>query len=149
MRTPKKRQRSLLKQLSALRYLLRQGIAICNNHAGGSNLSIILKKVLDESSWVKEGKYQSPECINEMIEIMGHKVLRSLISEVKSQKWYSIVADETRDLSNREQMVICLRWASDEYEVFEDQIGVVQLDYIILHVILYTPSCRTLLFVWA
>ena len=41
---------SLLKQLSVLRYLLRQGIAIRNDHAGGSNLSIMLEKVLDESS---------------------------------------------------------------------------------------------------
>ena len=79
---------------------------------------------------MKEGKYQYPKCINEIIEIMGHKVLRSLISEVQSQKWYSILADETRDLSNREQMVICMRWASDEYEVFGDLIGLVQLDNI-------------------
>ena len=69
----------------------------------------MLEKVLDESSWVKEGKYQSPECINELIEIMGHKVLRSLISEVQAQEGYSILADETRDHSNCDQMVICLR----------------------------------------
>ena len=128
--TRKKHQQSLLKQLSVLHYLLRQGIAIRNDHAGGSNLSVMLEKVLDESAWVTEGKYQSPECINEMIEIMAHKVLRSLISDVQSHKWYSILADETRDLSNREQMVICLRWVSNEYEVFEDLIGLVQLDNI-------------------
>ena len=103
--TRKKHQQSLLKQLSVLHYLLRQGIAIRNDHAGGSNLSVMLEKVLDESAWVTEGKYQSPECINEMIEIMAHKVLRSLISDVQSHKWYSILADETRDLLNREQML--------------------------------------------
>ena len=80
----------------------------------------MLEKVLDESAWVTEGKYQSPKCINEMIVIMAHKVLRSLISDVQSHKWYSILADDTRDLSNRGQMVICLRSVSDEYEVFED-----------------------------
>lgn len=128
--TKRKHRQSLLKQLSALRYLLRQGIAIRNDHVGGSNLTIMLQMVLEESTWVKDGKYQSPECINEMIEIMGHKVLRSLISDIQSQKWYSILADETRDLSNREQMVICLRYVSDEYEVFEDLIGLVQLDNI-------------------
>ena len=103
--TRKKHQQSLLKQLSVLHYLLRQGIAIRNDHAGGSNLSVMLEKVLDKSAWVTEGKYQSPECINEMIEIMAHKVLRSLISDVQSHKWYSILADETRDLLNREQML--------------------------------------------
>ena len=54
-----------------MHYLLRQGIAIRNDHAGGSNLSIELEKVLGESAWVTEGKYQSPECVNEMIEIMA------------------------------------------------------------------------------
>lgn len=109
-----------------MHYLLHQGIAIRNDHAGGSNLSVMLENVLGESAWVTEGKYQSP-CINEMIEIMAHKVLRSLISDVQSHKWYSILVDETQDLSNHEQMVICLRWVSDKYEVFEDLIGLVQL----------------------
>ena len=59
---------------------------------------------------------------------MAHKVLHSLISDVQSHKWYSILADETRDLSNRVQMVIYLRRVSNEYEVFEDPIGLVQLD---------------------
>ena len=77
---------SLLRQLSALHYLLCQGIAICNDHANGSNLSVMLEKVLGESAWVTEGKYQSPEYANEMIEIMAHKVLCSLISDVQSHK---------------------------------------------------------------
>ena len=65
-----------------MHFLLHQGIAICNDHVGASNLSVMLEKVLDESAWVTEGKYQSPECVNEMIEIMAHKVLRSLINDV-------------------------------------------------------------------
>lgn len=33
------KQRFSLIKLAALRYLLRQGLSICNDHAGGSNLS--------------------------------------------------------------------------------------------------------------
>jgi hypothetical protein len=33
------RRHSLVKQLSALRYLLRQGISVRNDHSGGSNLN--------------------------------------------------------------------------------------------------------------
>lgn len=88
----------------------------------------MLEKVLGESAWVIEGKYQSPECVNEMMEIMAHKVLRSLISDIQSHKWYSILADETQDLSNCEQMVICLRWVSNEHVVFEELIALVQLN---------------------
>ena len=37
------------------------------------------------------------------------------------------MADETRAISNRQQLFICLRWVSEKYEVFEDMIGLVQL----------------------
>ena len=47
----------LLRQLSALHFLLHQGITIHNDHIGGSTLSVMLEKVLDESTWVTEGKY--------------------------------------------------------------------------------------------
>ena len=93
--TRKKRRQSLIRQLAATRYLLRQGISLCNDHAGGSNLTIMLEQVLDESSWVKENKYQSPECVNE---IMGHSVLRTIVNEITSRKWFSLLADETRDI---------------------------------------------------
>ena len=77
--TRKKRRQCLIRQLAAILYLLHQGISLRNDHAGGSNLTIMLEQVLDESSWVKENKYQSPECVNEMIEIMGHSVLRTIV----------------------------------------------------------------------
>ena len=123
-----KQRASLIKQLAALRYLLRQGLSIRNNHSGGSNLTVLLETVLEENSWVSDKKYQSPEIINEMIEIMARKVLRSLLSEISSQSWFSLLADETRDISNREQLVLCVRWVSDHYEIFEDQIGLIQLE---------------------
>ena len=122
------RRKSLINQLSALRYLLRQGIAIRNDHTGGSNLTVMLQKVLDEASWVETHKYLSPEIINEMIELMAHKALRSLISNLVSQRWFSLLADETRDVSNREQVVVTLRWVSEEYEICEDFFGLIQVD---------------------
>jgi len=40
---------------------------------------------MEENNWVSDKKYQSPEIINEMIEIMAHKVLRSLLAEISSR----------------------------------------------------------------
>ena len=65
-------------QLSALYYLLYQRSAVVNDHAGGSNLLVMLENVLGDSAWEAEGKYQSPECVNKMIKIMAHEVLCSL-----------------------------------------------------------------------
>ena len=57
----------------------------------------MLHKVLDEVSWVQIHKHQLPEIINEMIEQMAHKALCSLIANLVSQCWFSLLADETRD----------------------------------------------------
>ena len=44
-----------------------------------------------------------------------------------SQHWFALLADETRDISNREQLVLCIRWVSDSYEINEDVVGLIQL----------------------
>ena len=127
-KTQQNRRYSLLKQLSALRYLLRQGLAIRNDHAGGSNLTVMLQMVLDEDQWVQDKRYQSPEIVNELIEIMGHSLLRSILANILSQQWFALLADETRDISNREQLVLCIRWVSESYEIHEDVVGLIQLE---------------------
>ena len=119
-----KRRNSLMKQLSALRYLLQQGLSIRNDHSGGSNLTVMLQDVLDESLCVEFKKYQSPEIVNEMVQLSAHKVLRSLISDLLSQRWFALLADKTRDVSNHEQLVN-LRWVSENYDINEDFFGLV------------------------
>ena len=59
---------------------------------------------------------------------MGHKLLRLLLRDIKSRQWIAMLADETRDISNREQLVLCLRYITEKYEVYEDVIGIYQLD---------------------
>ena len=86
---------------------------------------MLLEHVLDKKSWVEANKYQSPEITSEII--MAHTALQSLLADINSRPWFSLMADETRDISNRQQLVVCLRWVSENYEVFEDMIGLVQL----------------------
>jgi hypothetical protein len=102
-------RKSLLNQFISRCYLLRQGLAVQNDHSGGSNLSAMLNLALNESSWVKDGKYESPQVVNEIIGIMGQKVLQSLIAEIQCQRYFSLITDETRDISNRQQLFVCIR----------------------------------------
>ena len=90
----------MINQLSALYYLLRQDISIRNDHAGTSNLTVMLQHVLSELPWVDNHKFQSLEIINEMIHLMGHIVPHSLIADLLSKTWFSLPADETKDISN-------------------------------------------------
>ena len=69
---------------------------------------MLLEMVLDEDKWVEDVRYQSPENVNKLVEIMAHEVLRSMLSEM-----FSHTADENRNISNREQLVMCIRWVSE------------------------------------
>ena len=40
------------------------------------------------------------------------------------------MVDKTTDVSNREQVVVCIRWVSDDFDVQEDFIGLSQVDKI-------------------
>ena len=40
----------------------------------------------------------------------------------------SIMADETRDIRNQEQLSICIRWIDSEFSIHEDLIGLVHVE---------------------
>ena len=52
--------------------------------------------------WKKGASYQSLNIINEMIQLMATQLLQKLLKEIHSAEWYSIIADETRDISGAE-----------------------------------------------
>ena len=54
---------------------------------------------------------------------MALGILRDIISNIQSAKFYTIMVDETGDVSNVEQLVICLRWVDNDLEIHEDFIG--------------------------
>ena len=45
----------------------------------------------------------------------------------KKNKWFAIIGDETRDLTNSEQLSISTRWVSSNYDIHEDPIGMIQV----------------------
>ena len=54
---------------------------------------------------------------NEILQIMALKVLRDIASDVAES--YSIVADESTDVNNFEQLVICICCVGKEMSVCE------------------------------
>ena len=56
------------------------------------------------------------------------QLLRKLLAEVRAAEWYSIIADETKDLSGAEKFAISLRWVDPEYNIFEDLIRMVDVE---------------------
>jgi len=129
------RRAGLLAQLEAMRFLLRQGIALRGHTEEEGNLPQLLmtiSKISDDAvvkSWLEEGKFMSHEIVNEMITLMGQKVLREILVRIKScsPAWYSIIADEATDVAYNEQFNLSVRYVNDDYEIREDSLGLFSL----------------------
>ena len=53
---------------------------------------------------------------------MANYVIRDLVSETRGG-FFSIICDEYTDTSNKEQLIICIRWIDKELETHEDFLG--------------------------
>ena len=106
----------LLKILSNLRFLARQGLA--NRGSGDdkdSNFTQLLKLRSEDDGrimdWLskKTDKYASHDMQNEMLQVMAPSMLRDIAASIASSKFFTIMCDECTDSSNKEQLVICIR----------------------------------------
>ena len=120
----------LLKILSNIRFLARQSIAIRGDGDEENSNFIQLFKLRGEddpkfAKWLekKTDKYVSADIQSELLKVMGLQVLRDIATSLHSAEFYSIMVDETTDVSNKEQAVLCFRWVSDDLIAHEDFVG--------------------------
>ena len=122
----------LLVQLSSLRYLTKQGLAIRGHEEKDGNLIQLLEcrseKIPELHDWLTRQKYLSHDIVNEMIELLAHHLLRDLLIDIREAEWFSLISDETRDISVKEQLVVTIRWVDTNYKIHEDLIGLVAVD---------------------
>lgn len=118
----------LMKVIESLQYICRQGLAIQGSTDSSSNLFQLLKlrgkDVPSLSTWIDKNsdKYISHESQNEIISIMANQLQRDLVRDIE-KSFFSIIADEYTDISNKEQLVVCLRWVDLNLEAHEDFLG--------------------------
>ena len=58
--------------------------------------------------------HTSPQIQNELISCTGMQIQYSIFTRVKRARYYTILADETTDISTTEQMSLCIRYFDDE-----------------------------------
>ena len=63
------------------------------------------------------------ECSKRNTTNMALNVLHGITSDIAENKYYSIIADESCNASNTEQLVICICWVDKEISVCEEYIG--------------------------
>ena len=71
----------------------------------------------------KANKYTSSEVQNEILQVMSKNLMRKLLDSIRNTDFYTIMIDETTDISNKEQVVFCLRWVDENLDCNEDFLG--------------------------
>ncbi|XP_069502344.1 zinc finger MYM-type protein 1-like [Ambystoma mexicanum] len=123
---------ALLNILTTLLALARQGLAIRGHTDEDSNLNAILslrgRDVPELQTWLQrtEYKWMSHDIVNEMLAIMSHNLLRGLMKEIHDAKFFSIILDETADVSIKEQVSVVFRIAKEDLQVEEIFLGFYQ-----------------------
>lgn len=59
-------------------------------------------------------QYTSPQIQNQIIEICGKVIVDEVVSRVNRAKFFSILADETTDVSGIEQFTVCIRYVDSD-----------------------------------
>ena len=142
----KAENRAMLKIiLSSIRFLGRQGLALRGRYKDlatddlkvsgeiDSNFFQLLKTRAEDNprllNWMEKSrdKFMSPDIQNEILCIMVLCIQREITNDVSGQ-WYTIMVDETTDMSNTEQLVFCIRYVDSNLEVHEEFIGLYSLE---------------------
>ena len=76
----------------------------------------------------KNATYRSKTTQNEIINCIKDQIQESIIEEVKGAGIFSILADETPDISKREQLAVSLRYLDEEGVVQEKFVQFVECD---------------------
>ena len=99
-----------------------------------SNFAQLMKLRGEDDSritgWLEKStdKYTSPDMQNEIFKTMALQVLRQVIESISSSSLLSLMINETTDISNKEQLVVCIRWVDKNLQPHKDFIGLYHVE---------------------
>lgn len=125
---------ALMKLLTSVRYLARQGLAFRGHETQSGNYAELLKLRGEDSSELQTfmsktsvTKFISPESQNEMLSLLHHNILRCLVDCIKEEsKQFSLIVDGTQDCTGVEQESVCVRYVNHDLEPVEVFLGLYQ-----------------------
>ncbi len=115
-------RRSAIKSIGRnLLFLARQGLSIRGDTDDHSNFQNLLSLQQETDANLKEHlskakareKYTSHEIQNEMLQLQASQVTNQILHKVHKAKWYSLMADESPDISKIEQVALILHYLED------------------------------------
>ena len=122
-------RKCLIKIIETIQFLGRQGLALRGDESDEiSNFMQLLKlrskDFLKLKEWLekKTEKYTSHDIQNELFKVMVHQIIRDLTDEMR-YSFYATICNEYTDISNKEQLTLCLRWVDELFNIHEDFLG--------------------------
>lgn len=118
-------RRMLLKILSLMKFLARQGQAIRGHSYEEGNFQALLQLQCEDSNefrqWIsRKVSFVSHDIQNEYLQIMAHHVLRALLAKIRHAQYFSLIADEVTDQGRKHQLGISIRWVDENFCIYED-----------------------------
>jgi len=72
-------------------------------------------------------KYITPQIQNEIISSCGNLILQTIVKKVNDSQCFSVLADETTDISVTEQLALCVRYIDKENNANESFLKFIQV----------------------
>lgn len=114
---------------TTVKFLCRQGLPIFGHEDVFYNFCQLLNLQKEDrpdlEDWLGRSKYKwlSHDIQNEIVEILGQSVLKSVIKEAIKQEYFGIMVDETCDILVQEQVTFCIRTVDENLDICEDFLG--------------------------
>lgn len=118
--------------LKAALYLSKQGLAFrghiesVSSKNKGNFIEILEMFASDEMKLrlqSRYGHYTSPSYQNDFIQIIATLTRQHILGSINTFGFYTIMVDETKDLSKKEQMSFLLRFVDNDFNICEKSIG--------------------------
>lgn len=119
----------LIKIIESIRFLAVQGLALRGHSEEKSNFTVLLRLRSQDipllKSWLERSRYKwiSHDIENEILSLLSLELQNILVLEVSKAPFYGIMADETTDISTKEQMSFNFRVVNDELTINEIFMG--------------------------
>ena len=77
----------------------------------------------------RNATYTSPDVQNQIIDILGDYVRRKILSQLQKAQFFTLIADDVTDCSNKEQLSLVLRYVDRESnQIREDLVAFIECD---------------------
>ena len=116
---------ALNKIFSTILVLAKQGLALRGHDDENSNLHQILKvrceDVPELKNWMNRQGYKwvHNTIVNEIVDMMAEEIRQKILFEIKKEKYFALMLDETSDISKLEQVSVCDRSVDENLSVHE------------------------------